>query len=241
MNIRTIIQARLGSTRLPNKVIAELIGTENSISIMDSRIKNPVWCFPDTETQMWLKLFEFKQYNRILRDDDYYFGSEQDVLSRYHQSIDFLDLDHIVRVTSDCPIINQDVIDILVKNHLKHGNDFTYYTGDVHGLNCEIFTRDALHRSHLGATKPEHREHVSDYILDNFRTFKVGIIGDYELKLDLQKHYRLTLDYKEDLIMLRGVFGELWTPCRPQFTVQEVIDLLERKPWIKEINERWNE
>ena len=230
MNIRTIIQARLGSSRLPNKVVKPLVEWLDSIDMLAMRLKEPVFCISETERT---------EREWIFNNDNYYFGSEQDVLARYHQSIAYYDLDHIIRVTNDCPLMTQRIIDKLTEKHLDEGNDFTYYTGSIHGLACEAFTREALEISHSKSTKKEHREHVSDYIIET-NTMKIGKLTDRELGLiTYGKEYRLTLDYPEDLTLLRGIFQELWRPHWQTFTVQEVLDLLQRKPWMMEINERW--
>lgn len=178
------------------------------------------------------RLVDFLQAKQI----NFVRGSEEDVLARYYQSAqsDHQADDIIVRLTSDCPVIDYRIIDKVVQFYLD--NDFDFVSNSLEpysfpdGMDVEVFSFDLLRRAHEEAILPSHREHVTFYFWQNPDKFKIGY---YQYPTNLSTH-RLTLDYAADLELLRRVYEHF--PDQ-EFTMTEVIDFLESHPEVAEINQ----
>jgi spore coat polysaccharide biosynthesis protein SpsF len=169
----------------------------------------------------------------------YYVGSEDDVLDRYYQAAKALGAtsgDSIVRMTSDCPLIDPRVADTTIR--FFKGGDYDYASNNLEpytyadGMDTEVFSFDTLERAWKEAVKPAHREHVTFYMWKNPELFK---IGQYRNPVAGQAGYRLTLDYPEDLELLRTIYAELH-PKNPLFTMEEILSYLDNHPEVKKVN-----
>src|SRR5688572_19407522 len=165
MNL-AIIQARLGSTRLPNKVLLTLAGKtvlEHVINrVRASKFINEV-IVATTISSNDLEIISFCAKNKIR----VFVGSEHDVLDRYYQAARLLQPDNVVRITSDCPMIDPEIIDEIGKKHLEEKADYSSNTLDEtypDGLDAEIISFKALKTAWEQATLPSDREHVTPFI-----------------------------------------------------------------------------
>ncbi|MDA8326252.1 MAG: glycosyltransferase family protein, partial [Nitrospiraceae bacterium] len=165
----------------------------------------------------------------------YFRGPEKDVLARYYQAAKENGLGIIVRVTSDCPCIDPEVVDLVVKDISESGADYasnslkrTY----PHGLDTEAFTMDALERSFKEAKKEFEREHVTPYI---YMTGQFQIRNPEAPEEFFAPEIRITLDTIEDYALLCAVYDYLY-PGNPLFGVSEIVKLFKVKPWLKFIN-----
>jgi len=162
-----IIQARLGSTRLPNKVLMEL-PKNSGISVLGRVITRLQKCTtldniyittPDKRV-----IDEGKKYHveGILYD------GPRDVLKEFYLAARLFRIENIVRITADCPMIDSVIVDKVVKWHLRAGVDYTYNRcdgdGGGDGLDVEVFTFSALKKAFLNAIEPFDREHVTPYL-----------------------------------------------------------------------------
>jgi spore coat polysaccharide biosynthesis protein SpsF len=239
MKTFAIIQARMGSTRLPGKILLD-IGP--GVSVLDCMLARVAAC---KEIDTTIIATTTNEKDQVLvdylteRNIPQYVGSEEDVLDRYYQAAKAhgaKEGDVIVRMTSDCPLIDPKVADTTVR-FFKDG-DYDYASNNLEpytyadGMDTEVFSFETLERAWKEAVTPAHREHVTFYMWKNPDIFK---IGQYVNPKEGQQAYRLTLDYQEDLDVLSDVYTHLY-PTNPLFTMEDILFYLDEHPEIKKIN-----
>lgn len=229
--IVAIIQARMGSTRLPGKVLKDICGKPMLWYVIE-RVKRAklineivVATTTNVEDDEIIKIAEQCGVKTFR-------GSKDDVLDRYYQAAKEFEADIIVRITADCPLIDSEIIDKTVEFFLK--GDFDYVSNTVKptfpdGLDVEVFSFGALKEAWENATKLSEREHVTPYIRRNPEKFK---IGSFEAEHDLS-HLRWTVDREEDLRFVREVYKRIGKEI---FHMQDVLELLRKHPELAEIN-----
>jgi len=239
MKIFSIIQARLGSTRLPEKILLEIAPGKTILECMLNRVRQSQLIeriiVATTINPADKKLIKFLE--KI--GQEYFIGSEEDVLDRYYQAAKAFRAepgDIIVRLTSDCPLIDSAVIDKTIKFYIDGNFDYAanglepYTYPD--GMDTEVFSFAALEKAWKEADKPSHREHVTFYFWKNPDKFKIGRLVNTEKD---QANYRLTIDYPEDYELLKAVYGGL-SGRNPDFSMGEIVEFLEHNPMIKKLN-----
>jgi spore coat polysaccharide biosynthesis protein SpsF len=211
MKTIAIIQARLGSTRLPGKVLRD-IGGKTMIERVVERIerceKIDDIVIATTKELADRPLVEFCQNKRW----NVFAGSEHDVLSRYVGAAEAFKADQIVRITSDCPLIEPTIVNKTV--HLLSTVMGIDYASNFHpqrrfprGLDCEIITREALGRIDRLAQDPHYREHVTLFAYRNASQFTIASVNSE----NDWSHLRWTVDTSEDLELVDSIyrhFGE---------------------------------
>ena len=164
-SVVAIIQARTGSTRLPEKVLLDLEG-QPVLSHIIKRVNAS-----KLVTGILVATTVRKEDLAIVRlcsnaNTRVFCGSENDVLDRYYQAAKLLEADNIVRITADCPLIDPSIIDEVVALHLKEKSDYTSNTMEESypdGLDVEIFRFEALKKAWENACLASEREHVTPY------------------------------------------------------------------------------
>ncbi|MDD2889009.1 MAG: glycosyltransferase family protein [bacterium] len=231
-NITAIIQARVGSTRLPGKVFLELEGKKVLEHIIE-RVKSSKFIedivVATTVSKKDLEIVKFCSSIGI----SVYCGSEEDVLDRYYQTARLFKMKHIVRITSDCPLMDPKVIDKVLNLHLRKKSDYTSNTLEEtypDGQDVEIFTFEALKIAWMNAKLPSEREHVTPYIRKNskFKKSNLKCNKDYSNK-------RWTLDNPEDYEFIKKVYENLYNK-RKLFGMKEVLEYIKTNPKIEKIN-----
>ena len=196
MNVGVIIQARMGSTRLPGKVLKPIAGKVLLDHVLGrlSLLAYPV--------EVVVATSDLPQDDAIVRHCQsrsvaVYRGSETDVLDRYYQCACENGFAHVVRLTADNPFTDVEELQRLIEQHLTQHNDYTHSFGSMPlGVGAEIFTFAALEKSVLEGHAPNHREHVNEYIQENPNFFRIGV-----LELPAAKRcpdLRLTVDTEDD-------------------------------------------
>ena len=191
-----IIQARMGSSRLPNKVLKDLCGKPALWHVINrvkkSKLIDEIIIATTIEKQD-LQIVKFCADNDIR----VFVGSESDVLDRYYQAARLFKPDNVIRITSDCPLIDYEIIDLIIKKHIEENNDYTSNTlvdSFPDGLDCEIMKYSVLERAWENACLQSEREHVTLYIKN----------GDFKKKNILceedRKNFRWTLDTEKDFL-----------------------------------------
>jgi len=228
-----IVQARMGSTRLPGKVLKQVCGRtllEHQMERM-RRARSLAEVVVATSTSPGDDTVEDVLRSRGLA---VWRGPEQDVLARYAGAATAFGADPVVRMTMDCPLIDPKVIDQVVGTYLAGGFDLVANNLEPtfpHGLDLEVFSLSALETADREAATPFEREHVTPFIRDRPERFRLGNVRSPR---DLH-HLRWTVDYPEDLELVRIVYEELYRDGE-SFTTEEILALLERRPEITSIN-----
>lgn len=235
MKILAIIQARVGSTRLPRKALKEING-QPSVYWVIERLKHA-----ETIDQIVLAttdLPEDKALVDIAKENgiESYCGSEDDVLDRFYKAAKRYKGEIIVRITADCPLLDPKVIDKVVRFYLQNKDKYDYVSNTVSvsypdGLDVEVFLFKTLEIAWKEARLASEREHVTAYILKNagkFRLFNIKNEQDFS-------HLRWTLDNHEDLVFVQDVYSNLYKEGS-MFYMHDILDLINRKPELLEIN-----
>lgn len=224
-----IIQARLGSTRLPAKVLLPLPTGRTVLEEVLHRCKQipgvdvVVAAIPESETPKrppgltadeWRKLKGlYAKAPEILAERASHAGAEvvrgpeHDVLARYVKAAEAVDADVVMRVTADCPLIHPRVCEQVLAAHRKHGG----YVSNTQprtwpqGFDCEVFDRALLQRAHENATSPHSREHVTPFMIAEPICRGPNVTSSTEDR----SHVRLTLDTLEDYV-------RIWHVCEKQ-------------------------
>ena len=165
---------------------------------------------------------------------DSFAGSEDDVLDRYYQAARKFHADPIVRITADCPLIDPQVTDKVIRYYLENEDSLDYVgtAGNFpDGLDTEVFSFAALEKAWQEAKLPSEREHVSPYIWKNPQVFRVGKVECHED----YSHLRWTVDDERDLSLVRDIYKDLYKEGEV-FLMQDILRLLERKPYLLDTN-----
>lgn len=243
LKIGIIIQARMMSTRLPGKVLSRVAGNHLMLECVINRLK---LCNVNQIIVATSDEFPDDSIAKLCLDQNIpcFRGSENDVLERYYLAAKKYKLDIILRVTADCPLIDPQIVNQLIEFFLNNKVD---YASNVlqrkypRGMDIEIFTFNALEKAHYSATAEDEREHVTSYLYKNPNKFK--LINLDAIKDDLS-HYRLTVDTKEDLDLVRKIYRELSGGSFDidfDFTLDEIIQVMEEHPEWHQINSHINQ
>jgi len=233
--IGCIIQARMGSTRLPGKVM-ELVDDKNpSLYYTINQLKNSLNLDKIIVATTKLKeddvIEKFSKNNKI----DCFRGNSINVLDRFYECAKKFELKKIVRITADCPLIDPEIVDSVIEKFNSSNYDYVHNMEPrtfPDGLDTEIFTFSILEQAWKNAKLPSEKEHVTLYFRNNKEKFKIKNIIS---KKNMSSH-RWTLDYQEDLDLIRNIISEI--KSRPILT-NHIIDLFKEKPNIFEINKKY--
>jgi spore coat polysaccharide biosynthesis protein SpsF len=239
MKTGVIVQARTSSTRLPEKVLLELPygGGIKVLNQVIRRLKkaselNSIIIATTTDTED-SRIVAVAEQEKVLS----FRGSKENVLERYYLAAKENRLDHVVRVTSDCPCIDPELIDHCVRQHLKENADYTSTSlADKypHGLDVEVMKFTALEKAYQEAKENFEKEHVTIFIYRSHpELFKIHALHAPEEYWD--PSIRITLDTKEDYALLCAVYDYLYVK-NEYFGIKEIFALFRSKPWLKNIN-----
>lgn len=231
MKVVAIVQARMGSSRLPGKVMLDLAG-ETVLGRCIRRLQRAstldAVVVATTTNEMDQAIVDYcaKKKWPVIR------GSESDVLARYFQAASQHEADVVVRVTSDCPIIEPMLVDQVVNTFMEQAPRVDYVANTLpprnfpRGLDTEVFSFESLTRAHQSATGSAEREHVTPYIWQNPTEFRLDRIG-YEENLSAM---RWTVDTLEDYELIRRIYHHIG---HDEFSWQDVLHLLHEYPeWL---------
>jgi spore coat polysaccharide biosynthesis protein SpsF len=233
MTVLAILQARMSSSRLPGKVMADLLG-EPMLARQIERLRR---C---------------RRLDRLLlatsteaADDalvelcarigvDCFRGSLDDVLDRFHAAAAGRGADQIVRLTADCPLADPALIDALVDLHVAGGYDYSCNTLPPRwpdGLDAEVMRAEVLEAAWREAALPSEREHVTRFIYTRPERFRLGsLVGETDLSGE-----RWTVDTPEDLALVRAIYAALY-PANPAFGTEDILAFLAAHPEIAALN-----
>ena len=229
--IAAIIQARMGSTRLPGKTLMDISGHPMLWHVVNrarqiEALDETVVATSDNASDDSIVAFCKQERIPCFR------GDEDDVLDRYYQAAKWIGADVIVRITPDCPLIDPDVVDDVVKCYVDGDYDYVSNTDPPtfpDGLDTEVFSFEALERAWREAKLQSEREHVTPYIRKHPELFRIGNVTYGE---DLSS-MRWTVDEPQDLEFVRAVYDHLESMSSG---MADVLDVLKKHPELMEIN-----
>lgn len=232
MKTVAIVQARMGSTRFPNKVMRPIVG-KPMIELLLYRLS-----LVQKIDQIVLATSDHPRNQPLVSHVQQlsypvYQGNEDDVLDRYYQAAKIYQPEVVVRITGDCPLIDPELVDEAI-NQFSQGNvDYLSNASPPtypDGLDVEVFSFDALATAWQVATKPSDLEHVTPYIRESgqFRTGNLAADQDWSKE-------RWTVDEPEDFEVVRHVF-EHFQP-RLDFSWREVLELRQQQPHLFSANQ----
>lgn len=225
-----IIQARQTSTRLPNKVM-KIIQGKPMLWHQIKRVKRSLLIdeIVVATTKESLEIIKFCEENTIA----YTTGDEKDVLARYYQAALEYKADVVIRLTSDCPLIDSAIIDETIAFYRDNNFDYVSNTLDrtyARGMDTEVFGVTVLKEAYINASLPYEREHVTPYIY---------LSGKYNIGQKKQEnneeHWRLTVDTIEDFSLINMIYDNLYKK-NENFDMNDIRLLIKQSPEILEIN-----
>lgn len=234
MTTHAIIQARCGSTRFPNKVFADVNGKPliwhvvnrlTHAKTIDKIVIATTTNEKDDQIEKWCNENNVACFR----------GSENDVLNRYYSASVAFPSDIVVRITADDPFKEPAVIDAVVNKLINEGYDHVtnnFPPSWPEGLDCEAFTFAALEESEKTTNDAFEREHVTQYIYHNPDKFKIGNVASPKNL----SYLRWTIDKEVDYEMVKAVYAHRDPANTGILLLDEILDILEKYPEIKEIN-----
>ena len=221
MSTAIVVQARMGSTRLPGKVLKDIAGRPMLSYQMErlrrvKRAERIVVATTDQPADDAVERFCQKEKIACVR------GSEHDVLARYHLAIERFPADVVVRITADCPLIDPAIVDDAIAayepDYVSNMLEITY----PYGMAVEVFSAQALREAHREAKDPAEREHVTPFIWRRPQRYRLKSLT---MTPNLS-HHRWTVDTPEDFELVSRLLKTL----KPHFTLQDVLAILDEHP-----------
>lgn len=224
-----IVQARVSSTRLPGKIFKEVLGRPlldyvierlRRVSLADNIVIATTTNPKDQEVVSFCCNASY----------DLFRGSEDDVLKRYAEAARAFDADIIVRICSDCPLIDPAIIDAAIQLYHAKAPNVDYVSNTLNrtyprGMDVEVFSLKTLLEAEQKAVKSEEREHVTPYIWSHPDLYKLA----QTTQKNNESHHRWTVDTEEDFTLIKKILESVY-PLNPAFTKDQVIDLLKHHP-----------
>jgi spore coat polysaccharide biosynthesis protein SpsF len=233
-----IIQARMGSTRLPNKALRK-IKDKTLIEWIKYRLS-----FCNKIDQIVLATADTPENDPLEDlarniDLEYYRGSEKDLVSRLFETAKKFNADAIVRITGDCPLVDPAIVDKLVSEYRKRPDELDYVCNVLpptfpDGMDVEVISFAALKRLNDEVADPLYREWITTTLMENPDKYKILNIP-YKNNLS---YLRLTVDYPEDFELTEIIFNKLHKE-REVFTMKDILKLFKKDPDLIKINEKW--
>lgn len=223
MKVLVIVQARTSSTRLPGKVLMTLAGAPllqrlvERVRAAETRFEVIAATTTDTQDdpirrlcrQMGVRCFS---------------GHPLDLLDRHYRASIAERADAVVKIPSDCPLIDPSLIDRVLTFYKE--NSLRYdYVSNLHppsypdGNDVEVISMTALETAWTEARKPFEREHTTPFIWEKPKRFRIGNVK-WETGLDFSMSHRWTIDYVEDYTLVNAIYDELWSESKPVFTIK---------------------
>lgn len=233
--IVAIIEARMTSSRLPGKVLMTACG-KSMLELLVERLHRVASlddiCIATTTNATDDPVAALADQLGVLC----FRGSEHDVLGRVAAAAAAVGADIVAEVTGDCPLMDPAVLDLVIQDYLRGGADLV---GNAIprsyplGMDTFVFSRATIEAAAAAATDPLCREHVVHFLRINPERFPSRTLTAPETQTAPNLH--LTLDYREDYEMIRGIYEALY-PDKPDFSLDDVLALLKARPELRALN-----
>ena len=223
------------STRLPGKIMKEVMGKPlleyqvermKRVKSADEIVIATTWGDADRVIVDYCDRLPIRCFR----------GSEQDVLSRYYEAAKASLADVVVRLTSDCPLIDPSIVERVLEYYFDHSVEYDYVSNCLirtypRGMDTEVFPMRVLEEGFREAADPQDREHVTAFFYRHDRRYRVSNVA---YSRDCSRH-RWTVDTEEDFLLIKQIL-EILYPKKPDFSMEDVLDLIERDPRLFSIN-----
>ncbi len=237
MKFGIIIQARCGSKRLPNKILKKINNDDNVLEYLIKRISNYF-----DKKKLFLATTKLKKDTKILKvakklNIKVFLGSEKDVLSRYLDCSTKYNINNIIRLTSDCPLVDPKLIKKMISIYKKKNLDYLSNTLPPNkssfpdGSDIEIFNSKALNIVNKLSKSKIDREHVTNLFWKKKNIFKCSLI---KLRQNLS-HYKYSIDYKDELYMIRKIVSVL-SKYNLKGNSYEIVNIIKNDNKLKKIS-----
>jgi spore coat polysaccharide biosynthesis protein SpsF len=242
MNVAVIVQARMKSTRLPGKVLRPIVGKtmlERQIERILAASEQFELVVATTPDPADLAIFDTCRRAGVRCIA----GHPTNLLDRHVAAARSLHADVVVKIPSDCPLIDPDIIDRVIGCYRAHGGRVDFVS-NLHpatypdGNDVEVMSLAALETALREATRPLEREHTTPFIWEHPEMFRLDNVP-WETGLDYSMSHRFTVDYEEDYEFVRAVYERLWSQTKPIFRLSQILALLAREPSIFAINAKY--
>jgi len=240
-NTVIVVQARVSSSRLPGKVMMPILGKSLLHRMIErlQMIKHKVLIVIATSEALSDDIIEHEA-NQI--GIPCFRGNLNNLLDRHYQVAKKYYADTILKIPSDCPLIDPRIIDQVLDYYFANPGQFDYVS-NLHpatfpdGNDVEIMTMHCLEKTWREATRQLELEHTTPYIWENQEVFKIGNVI-WGAGKDYSMSHRFTIDYQADYDFINRVFEELY-PQKTDFSCEDILSLLKQKPGIYEINAQY--
>lgn len=237
--VAVVVQARTGSTRLPGKVLLPVAGAP-ILQRMLERVRAATTPFElvlattrEADDDVVAALGR-QMGVRVVR------GHSTDLLHRHVQAARSAQADVVVKIPSDCPLVDPDAIDLVLATFLRAAGSLDFVS-NLHpatwpdGHDVEAMTTAALEDAWREAKKPYEREHTTPFLWDQPERFRCANVA-HPSGTDRSRSHRMTLDYPEDYAFVRAVYDALYSVERPIFSLADVLALLAERPDVHALN-----
>jgi spore coat polysaccharide biosynthesis protein SpsF len=242
VRILVVVQARTGSSRLPGKVLLPVAGAPLLVRMLErvlaarTRFELLVATTDRSEDDLLVQLVR-RLGIRVFR------GHPTDLLGRHYHAALAARAEVVVKIPSDCPLIDPAAIDRVLGAFLADASRHDFVS-NLHpptwpdGNDVEVMAFAALEQAFRAAAAPHEREHTTPYLWDRPERFRIGNVA-WDTGLDLSMTHRFTLDYPEDYAVVAAIYEALWRRDRPVFPLAEILALLEERPQLRATNARY--
>jgi len=232
----------MSSSRLPGKVMLPLLG-ESLLYRMIERLK-----MGRHQSEIVIATSGEKE-DDIIEQESFkigvpcFRGSLNNLLDRHFQAAKLYDADIVLKIPSDCPLIDPRIIDRVLDFYFEHPGQFDYVS-NLHpatfpdGNDVEVMTMACIEKTWREASRTLELEHTTPYIWENPDKFKIGNVS-WDTGKDYSMSHRFTIDYMADYGFILAVFEELY-PVKPNFSCEDILGLLEKRPDIYETNAKYS-
>jgi spore coat polysaccharide biosynthesis protein SpsF len=235
-----VVQARTGSTRLPGKVLLPLAGRpllQRMLERVQAATSNIVvattWDSADEPVRALCAAMGVRCFS----------GHPTDLLDRHYGAACAFGATDVVKIPSDCPLVDPGVIRTVLDYYRTHCHGLDY-ASNLHpasypdGNDVEVMKFSVLQEAWREAEKAFEREHTTPFIWERPLRYRIGNVV-WDSGQNLSMSHRWTIDYPEDYEFVTTVYDELWSQDRPVFNLQDILDLLTSRPEIARINARY--
>jgi spore coat polysaccharide biosynthesis protein SpsF len=240
-NTVIVVQARMSSSRLPGKVMLPVLGKSLLYRMVErlqmiSHKAQIVIATSDAAADDIIAAEARKMYIECYR------GNLNNLLDRHYQAALLTGADAILKIPSDCPLIDPRIIDDVLGFFFTHPGEYDYVS-NLHpatfpdGNDVEIMTMACLEKTWIEAERPLELEHTTPYIWENPDEFRIANVA-WRTGKDYSMSHRFTIDYEADYQFIKRVFEELYAD-KKDFSCGDILELLDRKPEIYDINAQY--